>query len=187
MFSTHQVLHGSLHSASPVRLSHSTIALHVDIHVWCIEILRKVSVLPLPTPGHETMQNNNYSTRQDIGRVFLVVGFNQPNVYIDIVIAATRLLLSNNCNLRYGLSNMGTVNIWENRARIELYPMGDIQQWKQPILPAHQLIRLLHCGDAHTVELVYYRNGNVEGVVNDIAAHPVKCDIHTHTQALLYR
>ena len=116
MFSTHQVLHGSLHSASPARLSHSTIALRVDIHVWCIEILHKVSVLPLPTPGHETM---NYSTQQDIGRVFVVVGFDQPNVYIDIVIAATRLLLSNNCNLRYGLSNMGTVNIWENRARIE--------------------------------------------------------------------
>ena len=116
MFSTHQVLHGSLHSASPARLSHSTIALHVDTHVWCIEILHKVSVLPLPTPGHETMQNNNYSTQQDIGRVFVVVCFDQPNVYINTVTAVSKLLLSNNCNLRYGLSNMGTFNVWENRA-----------------------------------------------------------------------
>jgi len=61
-------------------------------------------------------QNNNYSTQQDIGQVFVVVGFDQPNVYIDIVTAVSKLLLSNNYNLKYGLSNMGTVNIWENRA-----------------------------------------------------------------------
>jgi len=53
------------------------------------------------------------------------------------------------------------------------------------ILPAHQLIRLLHCCDAQTVELVYYRNGNVEGVDNDIAAHPVKCDIQAHTSIIV--
>jgi len=52
--------------------------------------------------------------------------------------------------------------------------------------PTHQFLQLNRCettaqwelqADSHRVKLLYYRNGNIKGVVNDINAH---AQIHTH-------
>jgi len=52
--------------------------------------------------------------------------------------------------------------------------------------PTHQFLQLKRCettaqwelqADSHRMKLLYYRNGNIKGVVNDTNAH---AQVHTH-------